>query len=263
MTSGGQGASPRSARRVAGRPAYPGRLTARPPPSLSRRERFTRSLGKAFYWQGWKTVAAVAASLVAIATAVVAIQTFRVSQQGLGVSEQTLHANTRQQTSDRFVKAIEQLANDKSPDVRIGGIYGLEQLARDSPSDHPTVFDVLTTYVRGHVPAGTDKCADPSLNLDSVWQASPNAAPRADVQAVVDAIARRDPKYDRKDQVLDLSRTCLVAAKWMHFQLVGISFDWADLRTAVLEYADLHQTSFRSANLAGAHFLLPTSPGQS
>ena len=42
----------------------------------------------------------------------------------------------------------------KSPDVRLGGIYGLEQLARDSPSDHPAVFDVLAAFVRGHVPAG-------------------------------------------------------------------------------------------------------------
>ena len=148
MTAPGHGAAPRSARRVAGRPAYPGRLTVRPPAPPSERERFTRSLVKAFYWQGWKTVAGVAASLVAISTAVVAIATFRVSSQ-------TLQANTRQQTSDRFVKAIEQLGNDDtSPDVRLGGIYGLEQLARDSPSDHPAVFDVLAAFVRGHVPAG-------------------------------------------------------------------------------------------------------------
>jgi hypothetical protein len=58
--------------------------------------------------------------VVAISTAIVAIRTFE-------VSERTLQSNTRQQISDRFVKVIEQLGNDKSPDVRIGGIYGLEQ----------------------------------------------------------------------------------------------------------------------------------------
>jgi len=138
MTSGGHGAAPRSARRVAGRPAYPGRLTVRPPRSLSWRERFTGTLAKAFSWQGWKSVAAVATSLVAISTAVIALQAFRVSQE-------TLQVNTRQQTSERFVKATEQLGNDK-PDVRLGGIFALEQLARDSPSDHPAVFDVLTAF---------------------------------------------------------------------------------------------------------------------
>lgn len=83
-------------------------------------------------------MAAVATSLVAISTAVIALQAFRVSQE-------TLQVNTRQQTSERFVKATEQLGNDK-PDVRLGGIFALEQLARDSPSDHPAVFDVLTAF---------------------------------------------------------------------------------------------------------------------
>src|SRR6476646_1619489 len=123
MTAPGHGAAPRSARRVAGRPAYPGRLSVRPPPpqppSPPKRERFTRSFAKAFYWQGWKTVGAVATSAVAISTAIVAIFTFFIASR-------TLQANTRQQTSDRFVKAIEQLGNDTSMNVRIGGIYGLE-----------------------------------------------------------------------------------------------------------------------------------------
>jgi hypothetical protein len=141
MTSEGHGAVPPSTTRVAG-PAYPGRLTVRPPAPPpappSKRERFTRSFAKAFYWQGWKTVGAVAASLVAICTAIVAIATFFVSAR-------TLQANTRQQTSDRFVKAIEQLGNDNQLDIRLGGIYGLEQPPADgisslaSPQDS---FDV-------------------------------------------------------------------------------------------------------------------------
>jgi hypothetical protein len=45
------------------------------------------------------------------------------------VSEQTLGASTRRQISERFVKAVDQLGSDKL-DVRLGGIYGLEPLAR-------------------------------------------------------------------------------------------------------------------------------------
>ena len=37
----------------------------------------------------------------------------------------------RGQVTDRFTKAIEQLGSDKL-DVRIGGIYALERIARDS-----------------------------------------------------------------------------------------------------------------------------------
>jgi hypothetical protein len=207
------------------------------------RERFARSFTKA---GGWKTVGAVATSLVAISTAGVAIATFVVAAQ-------TLQANTRQQTSDRFVKAIEQLGNDKSPDVRLGGIYGLEQLARDSPSDQPAVFDVLTAFVRGQVPAGTGKCTDPTLHLELI-DPSPNARPSADVQAAVDAIARHDRKNDRKgpNGVLDLSHTCLVAARWAALDLSGIRMTGADLRYAILFDADLHEAFLGEANLTGA-----------
>ena len=40
------------------------------------------------------------------------------------------------QVTDRYTKAIEQLGSDKL-DVRIGGIYALERVARDSARDHP------------------------------------------------------------------------------------------------------------------------------
>ena len=46
------------------------------------------------------------------------------------------------QVTDRYTKAIEQLGSDKL-DVRIGGIYALERVARDSAKDHPTIMEVL------------------------------------------------------------------------------------------------------------------------
>jgi hypothetical protein len=53
------------------------------------------------------------------------------------------------QATDRYTKAVEQLGSDKL-DVRIGGIYALERLARDSARDHPTVIEVLTAFIREH-----------------------------------------------------------------------------------------------------------------
>jgi hypothetical protein len=34
--------------------------------------------------------------------------------------------------------------------VRIGGIYALERIARDSAIDHPTVMEVLAAFIREH-----------------------------------------------------------------------------------------------------------------
>ena len=53
------------------------------------------------------------------------------------------------QVTDRYTKAIEQLGSDKL-DVRIGGIYALERVARDSAKDHPTIMEVLTAFIREH-----------------------------------------------------------------------------------------------------------------
>src|SRR5215469_1940725 len=46
------------------------------------------------------------------------------------------------QIADLYSRAIEQLGSDKL-EVRIGGIYALERVARDSAADHPTVMEVL------------------------------------------------------------------------------------------------------------------------
>src|SRR5580700_11327725 len=53
------------------------------------------------------------------------------------------------QVTDRYTRAIEQLGSDKL-DVRIGGIYALERVARDSAKDHQTVMEVLSAFIREH-----------------------------------------------------------------------------------------------------------------
>jgi hypothetical protein len=51
------------------------------------------------------------------------------------------------QVTERFTRAIEQLGSAEL-DVRLGGIYALERIARDSPSDRATIEEVLTLAVR-------------------------------------------------------------------------------------------------------------------
>jgi hypothetical protein len=62
---------------------------------------------------------------------------------------QNLRLSRQGHVTDRYTKAIEQLGSDKL-DVRIGAIYALERIARDSATDHPTVMDVLAAFVREH-----------------------------------------------------------------------------------------------------------------
>src|SRR5262249_14345160 len=111
------------------------------------------------------------------------------------------------QVTDRYTKAIEQLGSDRL-DVRIGGIYALERIARDSARDHPTAMEVLSAFVREHpgeqgppLPAG-DQAGDRPVERKT----------RPDVQAAVTVIGRRNPRYDQDAPPLNLASANLTDA---------------------------------------------------
>ncbi|MGH3129712.1 MAG: hypothetical protein ACRDNX_02740, partial [Gaiellaceae bacterium] len=68
----------------------------------------------------------------------------------LQVNTRTLEVNREGQITDRFTRAIDQLGQpgDDKLAVRLGGIYALERIARDSREDHGPVIEVLTAFVR-------------------------------------------------------------------------------------------------------------------
>lgn len=89
------------------------------------------------------------------------------------------------QLTDRFSKAIEQLGQ-QGMEVRLGAIYALERIARDSSYDHPQIFEVLTAYVRERVTLKPET----SRPRDLVAITLPRPAP--DIQAVLTVIGRRN-----------------------------------------------------------------------
>ncbi len=99
----------------------------------------------------------------------------------------------------RYAKAIEQLGSDKL-DVRIGGVYALERVARDSARDHPTVMEVLTAFIREN---SHDRRPPPGHPASQEQERST----RPDVQAAVTAVGRRDVGHDIRS--VDLARADL------------------------------------------------------
>jgi Pentapeptide repeats (8 copies) len=131
------------------------------------------------------------------------------------------------QVTDRYTKAVEQLGS-KEIDVRIGGIYALERIARDSAKDHPTVVEVLAAYVREH---SSEQW--PLFPADSQSGAAPpERTTRPDVQAALTAIGRRNPTQDSL-------RLNLAGANLSGANLIGANLDGADLHGAIFERADL------------------------
>lgn len=157
-------------------------------------------------------------------------QNYRLSRQG--------------QVTDRYTKAIEQLGSDKL-DVRIGAIYALERIARDSARDHPTVMEVLAAFVREH-----SSERRPPQATDSAGTREPDRPIRPDVQAAATVIGRRNPRDGR--QRVDLTSTDLRRADLTSADLAEADLTSADLRRANLIGANLTGAVLWIANLAGA-----------
>ena len=163
------------------------------------------------------------------------------------LSRRTLDVTEQGQVTDRYTKAIEQLGSDKL-DVRIGGTYALERVARDSARDHPTVMEVLTAFIREH-------SREPWPPPDDGGQ-EPERSTRPDVQAALTVIGRRDAKHDIPFQAIDLTGADLRGAYLTDdADLRGTHLTGADLRGAYLTFALLSGTHLRGADLRAANLL--------
>lgn len=56
-------------------------------------------------------------------------------------------ADLQRRITENFTKATEQLGSDKTA-VRLGGIYTLDRISRESPDDYWTVMETLCAFVR-------------------------------------------------------------------------------------------------------------------
>src|SRR3954454_8432510 len=85
-------------------------------------------------------------------TAVLAVLAGTLAAIGAYYTHRTFGLTRQGQITERFTRAVDQLGNRESRDVRLGGIYALERLARESRDDHGPIVEILTAYVREHAP---------------------------------------------------------------------------------------------------------------
>jgi hypothetical protein len=135
--------------------------------------------------------------------------------------------------TERFGRAMELLSHEKL-EVRLGGIYALEQHIRDSEKDQGPIVEVLAAYVRQR----------------AMWQEGQPAPERlaSDIQAVLTVLGRRPWSYHKEDKPLDLHGTILTKA-YLPFAHLERAF----LYRANLEGAMLHKAHLQGAWLWGAH----------
>ena len=138
--------------------------------------------------------------------------------------------------TERFTRAIAQLGNKENRAIRLGGIYALERLAKDSEKDYGPIMEVLTAYVRENATKQGKYAEEAAVK------------PTTDIQAILTVIGRRETTgKNRGNDRLDLSNTHLHGVV-----ILGADLSGADLSGALLGRADLSGALLGGADLGGA-----------
>jgi hypothetical protein len=166
---------------------------------------------------------------------------------------------------ESFSKAVEQLASEKI-EVRLGGIYTLERISRESPDDYWIVMETLTGFIREHACwKEQDKITwETSVSLCDEEKPKdilqPHSGPATDIAAVLSVIVRRDDKnFDREllnDWRLDFRGCDLRGAKLEEAHLKSAVLSRAHLEGADLSGAHLEWAWLEEAHLKGADFVM-------
>ena len=227
------------------------------PPHLAPRSAFT-SAGDALRAQNdvRGVLVQVVGGLVLLLGAYATWRQVQLSREGLRQSLDATNAQLKaaqgqltvaqeSQLTQRFTQAVDQLGSEQIV-VRMGGIYALERLARNSAADSGMVAELLSSYIRQHAPlVDADDEIPEHLELRA-----------ADVRAAL-FVLKKGTILPEGDEPLRLLGTDLRKAGLDHAQLAGADLEganlrWGWLRRACLDGADLSHTDLRDAHLDGA-----------
>jgi Pentapeptide repeats (8 copies) len=152
------------------------------------------------------------------------------------------------QITDRFTRAVDQLGS-QSVDVRVGGLYALERIAKDSVPDRTAIQFLMGAFVRNHAKwpvTAPDGQQEPTEPVDDRLASLRTRAP--DVQVAMAILGRRLPSPGQR--TLTLTRVDLRG-----LSLKGAHLNGAELTSAWLDNADLTATDLSQASMVGSHLI--------
>ncbi len=195
----------------------------------------------------WRAVTGYMQARAAQAQATAATEQARIATQQFNIAEQG-------HITDRFSRAVEHLGSAQLP-VRLGGIYALWRLIKDSPErDVISVIDILCAFVRDPPKPPVDR-PEPDIHEDGPAAAEDEANAtgklRTDVQAILKLIGNENAVY--RALLPAEYRLDLTGANLRHAHLTEADLHGAKLTGAKLAHADLAGANLAGANLAGAN----------
>jgi len=204
----------------------------------------------------WSVLTAVITAGAAVAAVFYTGRSLDATRDQVVIAQRQNEVAQQGQYTDRYGKAVEQLDKAGADHLqgRLGGVYALERLARDSPRDQPTIIEVLSAFVRTTTPAPVPaQPSEPEPLPGSRAGVCPDQPVSSDVQAAITVLSRRKTENDNKTPV-DLSGACLRNLNLRRADLANASLSGANLIGADLRSAKLQNTDFAGANLRGARF---------
>jgi pentapeptide repeat protein len=167
------------------------------------------------------------AGLVLAAGGIFTARTVRLNQESNAIERDAL-------ITDRYASAVGLLGHDQAS-VRLGGVYSLDRIARESERDRATIIDVLNAHARAY---GGGKALEERV--------------KPDVEGAVIVIAKRIRRED-DDFYPVFNDIGLSHARLRGLHLDESRFRGAILREALLDGADLTNARLKGADLSGAH----------
>jgi len=203
-----------------------------------------------------KTLAQIIGGFVIIAGAYLGFRRVQAAEKNVQVMQEG-------QITERFTRAVDQLGSDKIQ-IRLGGIYALERIAKDSEKDHWTIMEILTAYIRenanlaNYVREQVNQPRQLSIGLEKEEQVEDhkeNAFPKpsVDIQAALTVIGRRKLAHEDEDTPrLDIRATDLRGANLEEAHLEQARLEGTHLERAALEEAHLEGARLKYSHLEGA-----------
>ncbi len=158
--------------------------------------------------------------------------------------------------TERFTRAVEQLGHEKRA-VRLGAIYALERIAKDSARDRDTIVETLAAYIRENAPwPPRDKESGQPFAGDTLEAEKKRLGvrPPIDIAAALTVLCGLLllPDGDAMRSNVDLRHTDLRGLDAPGINLSRMRLDQANLSQATLSGAVLTQTKMPKTNLSSA-----------
>jgi uncharacterized protein YjbI with pentapeptide repeats len=173
-------------------------------------------------------------------------------------SYKTYLLSNEQQITNRFTETIK-LLSDSNREIRIGALYALERLCKDSEKDKVSIIQIINAYIRNRAPQSSKNLlngfVDSSLNKAlSDDYSCPFYHPSNDVYAFHVDTTKQELDIQVAITILGANNSGQVHLNFTGLDLQAINFRGLNLSNSDFSYCNLTNDDFENATVDSCKF---------